>query len=388
MATFTDNFNRADETPLGSPYTSVVGAGLILSSNSVKSVDGGSYYIDALIGEDYDDDQYAEVELGTLGIFDSAGVGVRFNSGGSGYAVRFEPAGPDLYLDSFSSASQSELTVLENVTYLTGDTIGLGVVGNVLTIYRNGISVGTFTDASSNHTSGVPALSYRRNNNGSTTIDNFSAEGLITEQQTQPEEPTEETYSFDLPDVTSITEPTLGLPFSSAAYQNQIEVTDGTDTASINITRNPKSGYTVVETVSAVDTVGSIFETRVGGAPADGSQIYYPTADSTTITASGIITTDSTGFVAFVWDVTSKEWDAVTFTTQGEGIPSIDRTTWNAVGAYLRTQGYTGGNNDVIMEWLSDQGFEGAYNDRWDGYWDSLGYTGGHNDKRTQWVKS
>ena len=352
MATFTDDFNRADEAPLNSPYTSVVGAGLILSTNSVKSVDGGSYYIDALIGEDYDDDQYAEVELGTLGIFDSAGVGVRFDASGSGYAVRFEPAGPDVYLDSFSSGVQSELTVLENVTFSTGDTIGLGVVGNVLTIYRNGGAVGTFTDTSSNHTSGVPALSYRRNNNGSTTIDNFSADGLVearsivnvdtdnTVVDGQQDVPftvadfagditgaslrvgtdtlaltglvgTGTSYTVNMPDLSTFADATAGLPLTSASHQVQLEVTDGTDTATIDIDYLPKTGWAVQEITGGVSVKGSVFEGRTGGAPANTSQVYYPTASNTSISATGVITTDVTGdsINGVIYYVTAKEWE-------------------------------------------------------------------------------
>lgn len=150
-------------------------------------------------------------------------------------------------------------------------------------------------------------------------------------------------YTFDLNDVTTYTDVTAGLPLSSGTYQNEIVATDGTDVAAINITREPKVGYAVTETAGAVATQGSIFETRVGGAPADGSQIYYPTADATSIDATGIITTDSTGFVAFVWDVTSGDWDVVTFDA-GDGVgyikpivTSIESSIVNTVDNLLTT---------------------------------------------------
>jgi hypothetical protein len=118
-----------------------------------------------------------------------------------------------------------------------------------------------------------------------------------------------DTYTADLMDVTALTSGTVGLPFSSATYQNEIEATNGTDTAVINITRNPKAGWAVIDVVDGVNTEGSAFETRVGGAPSNASQILYPTANGTSITATGIITTDAQEVDGYLWNVTSGEWE-------------------------------------------------------------------------------
>jgi hypothetical protein len=134
-----------------------------------------------------------------------------------------------------------------------------------------------------------------------------------------------DTYTADLMDVTALTSDTVGLPFSSTTYQNEIEVTDGTDTAVINITRNPKAGWVVIDVVDGVNTEGSTFENRVGGAPSNASQILYPTANGTSITATGIITTDAQEVDGYLWNVTTGEWE-----TWSVDFPLPDTTTSTA----------------------------------------------------------
>jgi len=131
---------------------------------------------------------------------------------------------------------------------------------------------------------------------------------------------TGDSYTADLMDVTALTSDTVGLPFSSATYQNEIEVTDGTDTAVINITRNPKAGWEVVETLNAVVTEGSGAETRPEGAPSDLSQIYYPTAQNTAFAPTFIVTSDADIVEGKLWDVDTSTWEAFTITfVSGDG---------------------------------------------------------------------
>jgi hypothetical protein len=70
-------------------------------------------------------------------------------------------------------------------------------------------------------------------------------------------------------------------------------------------------------------------------------------------------------------------------------IPSASRVTWNAIASYLRTQSYVGSDNDVIKQWLSDEGLEGNYNDSWNLYLISKGFTTGSlSDKYAEWKDS
>lgn len=109
--------------------------------------------------------------------------------------------------------------------------------------------------------------------------------------------------TFDAPDATAVVSNTAWCPFSTASHSIQATLGDGTDTDDLAITYNPATGYAVVEVASAVQTQGSVFE-DFSAAPTDTSQVLYPTADNTSITATGIITTDSTV------DIDMWFWDA------------------------------------------------------------------------------
>ena len=114
--------------------------------------------------------------------------------------------------------------------------------------------------------------------------------------------------------------------------------------------------------------------------------MYLPAGVSAS--QSGIITTDLTFFVALFWDVTSKTWDAVTFNAATAGIPLTSRRTWQTVATYLRSEGFTGSNNDVIMKWLVSEGHTQSYNDNWNNYLTAQGFlTGSLADKYAAWKK-
>ena len=95
----------------------------------------------------------------------------------------------------------------------------------------------------------------------------------------------------DFPDVSAITSTTAGIPFTSATFSLTLELTDGTDTASGSLTLNPKSGYAKTDVASAVTTFGSFFY-GFTGTPADNDEVNYPTASTTSIAATGIVTSD------------------------------------------------------------------------------------------------
>lgn len=59
-------------------------------------------------------------------------------------------------------------------------------------------------------------------------------------------------------------------------------------------------------------------------------------------------------------------------------VPLANRTNWNTIAAYLRTQGFTGNNNDVIKGFFTSEGIhEDTYNDAWNSYLLGLGYAEG-----------
>ena len=78
------------------------------------------------------------------------------------------------------------------------------------------------------------------------------------------------------------------------------------------------------------------------------------------------------------------------FVIIGDGImiPVEDRFNYNKLAEFLRTQGFEGNNNDVIMDWLFSEGYEvGQFNDRMSNYLTGQGYTGALPDQKGQWKR-
>jgi hypothetical protein len=300
MATFTDDFTRADETPIAGDWETSANGGINLVAGQVQASSFNN--ISVLTGFDFEPTQSAEVEITAIGTNARVGCMVRADNAGNGYLMEYSEGDGRIYTRIVVAGSTGANLASGLATLAVGDIIRTSITGNVIKAFVNGSEIVSYTDSSNTYPTGVVGLYLH-----DTTIecDNFSATGLIPAAGTN--------YTVDFPDVTAFTADTVGLPFTSAAYQNELVVTDGTDTAAINIIREPKAGYTVVETISATNVKGSIFENRVSGAPFDGSQVYYSTAGNTTISATGIITTDLETLVADVWDVTTGIWEKVTF---------------------------------------------------------------------------
>lgn len=69
-------------------------------------------------------------------------------------------------------------------------------------------------------------------------------------------------------------------------------------------------------------------------------------------------------------------------------IPIDDRQTWNRVANYLRGLSFKGSDNDVIIQWLRSEGYEGQYNDAFNSYLE-IGqcYQGTLTDKYAKWKR-
>lgn len=166
MTTATDNFNRANETPLAGNWTTT-GIAMNLTGNvavpSATGSDCGARYSGATWGND----QSSSAKLATT---DTAGGGV-----GPGLLVRWSAAATTGYrlVATHAATNNIELsrfiagafTVLVGFTqaWTDGDTWELRVIGPataaVLGMYVNGTLVRTFTDNSS-IASGFPGIAY------------------------------------------------------------------------------------------------------------------------------------------------------------------------------------------------------------------------------------
>jgi len=121
-------------------------------------------------------------------------------------------------------------------------------------------------------------------------------------------------YTWDVPDVSAYTANTLGTPFDSASWTHNAVASDGTDSDTNTIVLNPKTGWDVIEVLNAVTTQGSVFEGWVS-TPSDTDQVYYPTADNTSVDADGTITTDqTTGSITMqFFDILDSKWKTFDF---------------------------------------------------------------------------
>lgn len=176
------------------------------------------------------------------------------------------------------------------------------------------------------------------------TVTGFSAiNGIKIKSGTAETDATGVTPSdFDIPNVSAYTIDTDGSPLTTASNAVVCEVTDGVATASLAITHNPITGWAVQEITGAVKTPGSVFENFIGTIP-DTSEVYYPTADNTTVDATGILSTDSTSNIDMqYWDATLENWQPFTILISVSGSGSLLSQSASMSGQALINKTSTG----------------------------------------------
>lgn len=129
-------------------------------------------------------------------------------------------------------------------------------------------------------------------------------------------------YTMDLPDITGYAVDTAGVPFTSSNHTVVVRASRTGETDDLEVTFNPQPGWARVDVASGSTAEGSIFEDRAGGAPADTSQIYYPTASNTSITATGVITTDLDTVSGQLFNVSTGEWEPWTWEIASDTTPN------------------------------------------------------------------
>ena len=155
MTSASDSFTRANETPVASPWSSVIGSGVNLTSNvltSTASTDKSSLYTGT-----FGNCQEASVKVGALsGSNQYASVCVRMS--GSGVTANYWEFGTDgvtgtahSYFGKWTNGVFSEEAAIAT-TVANGDTIKLTVTGQtpniVLTAFKNGSQVAQITGRS------------------------------------------------------------------------------------------------------------------------------------------------------------------------------------------------------------------------------------------------
>ena len=174
MTTASDNFNRANETPIASPWVAAIGAGANLTTNvltSVATVEKISYYSAA-----WGNDQEATAIVGALAAFVAyAEIALRFDSAGTGFSVYTDGTAGAGHTE-FASYTTGTPTVLGAIAsaFVNGDTLRFTVSGQspniILTAYKNGTQVGQLTGQSGKNTGNPGGGGF-----GIATVDDWSA---------------------------------------------------------------------------------------------------------------------------------------------------------------------------------------------------------------------
>lgn len=147
-----DNFNRANETPLAAPWTKNGGTGNFnLVSNGVQaSVSDDKYYYYA--GAVSSPDQYSQATMVSAPSSQDWGPAVRI--GGAGHTTTPEGYFFDVYIGGSSGGVQKHVNGAFTIIAATassvapGDTLRIEVEGTALRGYKNGVLLTSTTDTS------------------------------------------------------------------------------------------------------------------------------------------------------------------------------------------------------------------------------------------------
>lgn len=177
MTTASDNFDRANETPLASPWANWTSAGALLSGNkatAAAAVTAASLYNSGT----WSNDQEASGVVGNLGsTLRYACVGVRAgtSSGGSGYVcfTDGDSGSGHTGIEKITNGTEIELKGVA-ATFTAGDTIGIRAVGTTISMWKNGTQIDSTTD--STYSSGNPGVWFY----SQATIDDWQAADVGT----------------------------------------------------------------------------------------------------------------------------------------------------------------------------------------------------------------
>jgi hypothetical protein len=180
MATFSDNFNRADGG-VGANYDNV-NSGVVVFSNQVRGQNTGSinYSTVKVATADFTDNHESTVTMATRGASDFGGPMVRSAGTTANSYI--------LYTDGTNSSDRRLGKIVAgvktaigsvNATCVSGDVLKLRCIGTTLTWYKNGTLMETVTD--STHTTGQPGIYYFFGNSNATRLDNFQADDVVSD---------------------------------------------------------------------------------------------------------------------------------------------------------------------------------------------------------------
>lgn len=174
-----DNFNRANETPIAAPWQILAGSSgsVNLTSNAIThAVSSGILFLSYNHATGWTADQSAKFKYASSTVEDDWGPAVRIGvTGVSGYFLGLWSPGPAVYKSISGATSEVEAVTL---TGTVGNTYKIDVAGSTIRYYENDVELSTSpaTDTSLT-TAGVGAGAYLYSTGGS--IDDFISTGEI-----------------------------------------------------------------------------------------------------------------------------------------------------------------------------------------------------------------
>ena len=163
VPTYTDNFNRTNQSPLQGNWVAWdSGLGTLeLYNNQLRSTDRNPYNVwGRRPNEPYSTNHYSQIKLTSIPTGEIGGPAVRVKMNGSeinGYILTvLNPTTAAIWV-RYSTGIWQQVGTNFTGTFTSGDVYKLAINGNVLTVSRNGVSLGTRTDANNRVPSGGAA---------------------------------------------------------------------------------------------------------------------------------------------------------------------------------------------------------------------------------------
>lgn len=175
MATYTDDFNRADGI-LTAPWANVAGGGFEISTNeAIPEQLTAGLQLSGLTGLTFTDDQDATVTITATGA-DFGGPAARVDGSGNGYAASIQPGDARLYLFRVDAGVKTSLGFASVTVPTPPFTLGITCTGTTIAALLNGVEEHTAVDAT--YTTGAVGL-YAERGGSPMRFDDFTTDAHV-----------------------------------------------------------------------------------------------------------------------------------------------------------------------------------------------------------------
>lgn len=182
-----DSFNRTNSNSLGAGWTTVTagwdstGFAIVSNAAAPQALTGDD--LEIYTGTSFGNDQYGQVKVTVAGINSGSGVGIalRGATDGSCYSIVVcKKATSNIEIARRNAGNAYTFLANPTASWVDGDTLKAKIVGNVITVYQNGVQVESpVTDSSGSAlTTGAPGIVYSTSIT-SGSLDDFEADTIV-----------------------------------------------------------------------------------------------------------------------------------------------------------------------------------------------------------------